>query len=81
MLFRSCCTTSTLAIVALSSTAFGLIHWSAGLHAVLITAVIGALFMTVYARTRRVAPIIGAHFVVNFVDFAGVVPESWFRLA
>jgi len=37
--------------------------------------------MAVYARTRRVAPIIGAHFVVNFVDFAGVVPERWFQFA
>ena len=66
-------------ILAVSAAAFGLIHWSGGLHQVLITAVIGALFMGAYMRTRRIAPIIGAHFAVNFVDFAGVVPEAWFQ--
>ncbi len=73
-------TANVAIIIAVSAAAFGLIHWSGGLHAVLITAAIGALFMGAYVRTRRIAPIIGAHFVVNFVDFAGVVPEAWFQL-
>jgi len=67
-------------IVVASSVAFGLIHWSAGLHAVVITAIIGAVFMVAYLRTRSVPAIMLAHFAVNFIDFAGVIPKSVFLL-
>lgn len=66
-------------IVAISSIAFGLIHWCLGLHAVIITSIIGAVFMIAYLRTRSLPAIILAHFMVNFIDFAGVIPESIFR--
>jgi membrane protease YdiL (CAAX protease family) len=72
-------TTRPAAIVAISAIAFGLIHWSLGLHAVLITAAIGAVFMGVYLWTRSAPALMLAHFAVNFIDFAGVVPKSIFR--
>ena len=72
-------TDNPAAIVAVSAIAFGLIHWSLGFTAVLVTAVIGAMFMAVYLRTRSAPALMLAHFVVNFVDFAGIIPKSVFR--
>jgi membrane protease YdiL (CAAX protease family) len=73
-------TASAVAIVGISALAFGLIHWSLGLNSVLITAVIGAVFMAFYLRTRSVPALALAHFAVNFIDFAGVIPKAVFRL-
>ncbi len=73
-------TTNAAAIVAISAIAFGLIHWSLGLHSMLITAAIGAVFMAVYIQTRSAPALMLAHFAVNFIDFAGVIPKSFFRL-
>lgn len=73
-------TENSLAIVVISSVAFGLIHWSLGLHVVLITSIIGAVFMIAYLRTQSLPAIIFAHFAINFIDFAGVVPKSIFKL-
>lgn len=67
-------------IVAVSSVAFGLIHWSQGLHAVLITSVIGAVFMIAYLKTRSLPSVMMAHFAIDFIDFADVIPKSMFRL-
>lgn len=78
--FISRYTVNPVAIVAISSIAFGLIHWSLGLHAVLVTAMIGAVFMIAYLRTRSLWAIMLAHFAINFIDFAGVVPKSIFIL-
>ena len=72
-------TANPVAIVAISAVAFGLIHWSLGLLTVLITAIIGALFMAIYLRTRSAPALMLAHFAVNFIDFAGVVPKSIFK--
>jgi membrane protease YdiL (CAAX protease family) len=77
--FISRYTESSFAIVLLSSVAFGFIHWSSGLHAVIISSVIGAVFMTAYLLTRSLPAIILAHFAINFIDFAGVIPESMFK--
>ncbi|MDD5006968.1 MAG: CPBP family intramembrane metalloprotease [Syntrophorhabdaceae bacterium] len=77
--FLSRFTESSSAIVAISSVAFGLAHWSLGLHAVLITSIIGAVFMIVYLKTRALPPIMLAHFVINFIDFSGVVTKSIFK--
>ena len=79
--FLSRFTESSSAIVAISSVAFGLIHWSLGLHAVMITSIIGAVFMIAYLRTRALPPVMLAHFAINFIDFAGVVSKSIFKLA
>ena len=79
--FLSKFTESSSAIVAISSIAFGLIHWSLGLHAVLITSIIGAVFMIAYLKTRALPPVMLAHFAINFIDFAGVVPKSILKLA
>ena len=72
-------TQSTLVIVVVSAVVFGLIHWSLGLTAVLVTTAIGAVFMMAYIRTGSLLPIMLAHFAVNFIDFAGVVPKSLFQ--
>ena len=78
--FISRYTESRFAIVAISSAAFGLIHWSLGLHAVVITSIIGAVFMIGYLSGGALPPIILAHFAVNFIDFAGVIPKTIFKL-
>lgn len=77
--FISRYTENSFAIVILSSVAFGFIHWSLGLHAVIISAVIGAVFMIAYIRTRSLPAIMLAHFAINFIDFAGVIPKSMFK--
>ena len=77
--FLSRYTQSRVAIVLVSSVAFGLIHWSAGLHAVLVASGIGAVFMIAYLRTKSLPAIMLAHFAVNFIDYAGVIPKSWFK--
>ena len=69
------------AVVTASALAFGLAHWSAGAHAVLVTGLIGAVFMGLYLWRASLPALALAHFGVNFVDFAGVVPERWFQLA
>ena len=72
-------TRSSLAILLISAAAFGLIHWGLGLQAVLVTAIIGALFMVAYLRTRSLPAIMLAHFAINFVDLSGVIPKSIFK--
>ena len=70
---------SSFAVVVISSVAFSLIHWSLGLRAILITSIIGAVFMIAYIRTRSLPAIMLAHFAVNFIDFAGIIPKSIFK--
>ncbi len=77
--FMSRYTRSQVLVVAISSAAFGLIHWSLGLHSVLITAGIGGIFMVAYVMTRSLPAIMLAHFAVNFIDYAGVIPKSIFK--
>jgi membrane protease YdiL (CAAX protease family) len=76
--FISRYTKNSFAIVVISAVAFGLVHWSLGLHGVLITSTIGAVFMIAYLRTRSLLAIMLAHFAVNFIDFAGIIPKSIF---
>jgi membrane protease YdiL (CAAX protease family) len=78
--FISRYTKNRCAIVVISSAAFGLIHWSLGLHVLLITSTIGAVFMIAYMKTLSLPAIMLAHFVINFIDFAGVIPKSIFKL-
>ncbi|MFC1825632.1 CPBP family intramembrane glutamic endopeptidase [Thermodesulfobacteriota bacterium] len=66
-------------LIIVPALAFGFIHWSGGLHQVLMTSAVGAVFMALYLRTRSLPAIILAHFAVNFVDFAEVIPKSLFR--
>jgi len=70
---------SRFAIVFISSVAFGLIHWSAGLHVVLVASAIGAVLMVAYLSTKSLPAIMLAHFAVNFIDYAGVIPKSLFK--
>jgi len=62
----------TGAQLAASGLIFGLIHWSSGVPAVIITGAIGTLFMCSVMRTGSIWPPVAAHFVVNFVDFSGI---------
>jgi hypothetical protein len=54
-----------------TSLAFGLIHWSLGLPAIISTALIGAAFMVCVQKTGSILPTLVAHFVVNLVYFWG----------
>jgi len=72
-------TQSRLLIVAVSAVAFGLIHWSGGLHRVMVTAAIGAVFMAIYVTTRSLPPIVLAHFTVNFIALGDRIPAEIFR--
>lgn len=72
-------TRNAFIIIGISSAAFGFIHWSGGLHQVIVTSAIGAVFMTLYLRTHSLFAIMLAHFAVNFIDFAGVIPKTLFR--
>ncbi len=77
--FISRYTKSPVAIVVFSSIAFGLIHWSLGLITVVVTSIIGAVFMIAYIKTQSLTAIMLAHFAVNFIDFAGVIPKTIFK--
>lgn len=68
-----------LIIIGISGVAFGFIHWSGGFHNVIATSAIGAVFMVLYLRTRSLPAIMLAHFAVNFIDFANVIPKSIFK--
>jgi len=72
-------TQNHLAIILISSIAFGFIHWSGGLHAVLVTSIIGAVFMLAYLKTHSLPAIMLAHFAVNFIDYAGLIPKAIFK--
>ena len=76
--FISRYTQNSFIIVVISSIVFGLIHWSLGLQIVVITSVIGAVFMIAYLITRSLPAIMLAHFAVNFVDYADVIPKAIF---
>lgn len=67
-------------LLIVSSILFGVIHWSAGFHAVCITTLIGAVFMLFFLRFRFLPSLMIAHFLVNFIDFSGVIPREIFRL-
>jgi len=72
-------TRSRFAIVFISSFAFGLAHWSAGLHVVLVTSAIGVILMIAYMSTKSLPAIMLAHSAVDFIDFAGVIPKTLFK--
>jgi len=71
---------STTCLFIITALLFGFIHWSFGLHAIVNTAIIGAVFMVVMWRTGSVIPTIIAHFIVNYVSFSGLIPYNspWF---
>jgi hypothetical protein len=72
-------TRNSLVIIAVSAVAFGCIHWSGGFHRILVTGVIGAVFMVLYLRTRSLPAIILAHFAINFIDFSEIINKAIFR--
>jgi membrane protease YdiL (CAAX protease family) len=61
-------------IIGLSAVAFGFIHWSDGFHMVMLTAAAGAVFMLLYLQSRSLPAVMLAHFAVDFVDLANILP-------
>jgi membrane protease YdiL (CAAX protease family) len=76
--FLSRYTRSAAIIIGISAVAFGLIHWSGGLHKIVVTSAIGVIFMALYVRTRCLPALILAHFVINFIDSANIIPKWYF---
>ena len=68
-----------IVIITASAVAFGLIHWSGGMVQVLSTATVGAIFMALYLETGSLAAVMAAHYVVDFVEFSGLVPKLLIR--
>ena len=66
------------AFILFSALAFGLIHWSGGLHQIILASATGTVFMLIYLRTYSLPAVIMSHFIVNFVELAGVIPPSLF---
>jgi membrane protease YdiL (CAAX protease family) len=66
---------SRVVVFGISALAFGLIHWSIGLNAIIHTALIGAVFMICLWKTGSVLPTLFAHFFVNYVAFSGVLTK------
>ena len=66
-------------IILISSLAFGLIHWSLGLQAIIVTSLAGAAFMVIYLISRSLPPIMLAHFAVDFIDFSNWTWTIWIK--
>lgn len=62
-------TKSPFIIISTSSLMFGLIHWSLGLHGIIVAAMWGILPMIAMWKTGSVYPAIIAHYVTDFVSF------------
>jgi membrane protease YdiL (CAAX protease family) len=78
-IFLSRYTRRAWVVIGISAIAFGLIHWSGGLQKIMAASAVGAVFMALYLRTRSLPAIMGAHYLVNFITFSNVVPQSLFR--
>ncbi|SCG51273.1 CAAX protease self-immunity [Micromonospora inositola] len=68
------------AVIAASAVLRGSYHLYQGFGAFLGNAVMGVVFSLVFLRTRRVAPLIVAHTLLDVVAFVGyaLLPKSWF---
>ena len=59
--------------ILLSSILFGLIHWGAGLDAVVIAIPIGMMFAYSYKDSGSILPALSAHFLIDFFLFSGLI--------
>ncbi|MEU8259821.1 CPBP family intramembrane glutamic endopeptidase [Micromonospora sp. NPDC048999] len=68
------------AVIAASAVLRGSYHLYQGFGAFLGNAVMGVVFSPFFLRTRRVAPLIVAHTLLDVVAFVGyaLLPKSWF---
>lgn len=71
-------TKSPFIIISTSSLMFGLIHWSLGLHGIIVAVMWGILPMVAMLKTGSVFPAIIAHYVTDFISFSGIIPDRWF---
>ena len=67
------------AAIAASAVLRGAYHLYQGWPMAVGNVVMGVVFAAVYAKTRRLGPLIAAHAILDLVSFVGpeVVPESW----
>lgn len=63
---------NTTFIVVFSSTVFGFAHWGLGVPLIISAALWGILPAISVIKTRSIYPAIVAHYITNFVDFAGL---------
>ena len=70
---------STPVIILTSALIRGSYHLYQGWPMALGNAIMGAVFAYVFIRRRRLAPLIVAHFMLDFVSFVGptVIPDEW----
>ena len=66
-------------IILVSALAFGFIHWSEGFNQVAVAFTIGAVFMMLYLRFGSLPALMLAHFTINFIHSAGIIPKDIFR--
>jgi membrane protease YdiL (CAAX protease family) len=78
-IFLSRYTRRAWVVIGISAIAFGLIHWSGGLQQIVAASAVGAVFMALYLRTNSLPAIMVAHYLINFISFSNVVPQSIFR--
>ena len=71
-------TKSPFIVVSISSLMFGLIHWSLGLHGIIVAAMWSILPMVAIWKTSSVYPVIVAHYVTDFISFSEMFPNRWF---
>ncbi len=57
---------SKINIILFSSFIFSIIHWSAGVNSLIITFIIGVLFMIATLRVNSIYPVLLSHFIINF---------------
>ncbi|OGR07989.1 MAG: hypothetical protein A2511_06745 [Deltaproteobacteria bacterium RIFOXYD12_FULL_50_9] len=66
------------AVMVLAALAFGLSHWSLGLHAIITTGLWGILPMIALMKTGSIIPALVSHYVTNLVAFSGIIPDNIF---
>lgn len=66
----SAITSRRAVIVVLSAVIFALIHWSGGMSQLITTFLFGAIYMVVYLKIGTLWPLVAAHWIENYLQFA-----------
>ena len=59
-------------IVVISACFFSLMHWGSGPGRVLVTFVIGSIYMMTYLKLRKLWPLVLAHWIEDFIGFGPI---------
>lgn len=57
---------SRINIILITSFIFSIIHWSTGVSSLIITFLIGTIFMIATLRVNSIYPVLLSHFIINF---------------